>query len=140
MNKQITVFAGALVKDGKILMVLRHEPENEKAHLKWEYPGGKVDFGETPQQSVEREFMEETGIEVKATELLPFIQVSYWDYEWGRQQTLCFMFLCEFIAEHERPHDHHIADIKWFDIGEVKNLNSLPGTMEVIEIVKKRLK
>lgn len=47
-TKQITIFSGAVVKGDQILMVQRTEEECPEAHLKWEFPGGKVDFGETP--------------------------------------------------------------------------------------------
>ncbi len=139
MNKQITVIAGVVIKDNKVLMVLRNEEEQPDAHLKWEFPGGKVDFSETIEESLAREFLEETGVEVKVKELLPFVQTSYWNYEWGTQQTLCFVFLCEFIKQHAVPLDHHVKKIEWIEIEKIKDLASLPGTNEVIEIVKKEL-
>lgn len=139
MNKQITVFSGVLVKDKKVLMLQRSEVELPEAHLKWEFPGGKCDFGETPQEALKREFLEETGIEVQVNGLLPFVQTSYWNYEWGTQQTLCFIFLCEVVKEYERTEDHHVEKIAWFDFVEVYKLDSLPGTNEVIDLVKQQV-
>lgn len=52
--RQITVVVGLVIKDGKILLVRRDEPELPQVHLKWEFPGGKVDFGETPEQAIIR--------------------------------------------------------------------------------------
>ena len=137
-TKQITIFSGVLLKDNKILMTQRDEKECPAAHLKWEFPGGKCDFGETPQEALKREFLEETGMEVQVKELLPFVQTNYWQYEWGTQQTICFIFLCEFVKQHEVKKDHHVADIKWFPIDEIIKLDSLPGTSEVIQLVKKK--
>ncbi len=135
MNKQITVFSGCLINEGKILLVQRNEPECPEAHMKWELPGGKCDFGETPQQSIEREFLEETGRVVKATKLLPEVFTCYWDYEWGQQQTLCFVFLCELIKEGEpEEKDHHVEKIEWIDVEKVKDLDSLPGTNEAVSL------
>ena len=65
INKQIIVFSGVLIKDGKVLLNLRNEPELPSAHLKWELPGGKADFGESPEGALIREFKEETGREVR---------------------------------------------------------------------------
>ncbi len=119
-------------------MILRDEEENSAAHLKWEFPGGKCDFGETPQESLQREFKEEAEVAVKVTDLLPFIQTNYWDYEWGKQQTLCFLFLCEYIKDYPlAKRDHHVKDIAWIEIDKVKSLASLPGTNEVISLIKK---
>lgn len=137
MNKQITVFAGVLIKDNKVLLNLRNEPEAKDAHLKWEFPGGKCDFGETPQEAVVREFKEETGRVVKVKQLLPYVETNYWDYEWGRQQTLCFVFLCELIKDGEpEVQDHHVEKVEWVDLDKVDIENSLPGTKEILELAQ----
>lgn len=131
-TKQITVFSGCVLRDGKILMVLRNEPECVEAHLKWEFPGGKVDFGETPEESVRREILEETGVEVSVKDLIPWVGTSYWEYEWGTQQTLCFVYLCEFVSQKEVEKDHHVEKIDWIPVEDIKELPSLPGTNEVL--------
>ncbi len=136
-RKQITVFSGVLIKDQKVLMLLRNEPEVPEAHLKWEFPGGKCNFDETPQESLAREFVEETGIKVTVENLLPYIQVSYWNYPWGTQQTLCFIFLCNLLTEGKRKNDHHVKDVQWIPLESVKTLDSLPGTNEILAVVKK---
>jgi len=139
IKKQITVFSGVLIRDKKILMIERSEEELPDAHLKWEFPGGKCDFGETPQESLEREFQEETGIEVEVKELMPFIQTNYWEYPDHTQQTLCFLFLCEFVKENKMEvKDHHVNRIAWFTKEEVKKLDSLPGTNEIIDLLEKK--
>ena len=114
---------------------MRNEPECPGAHLKWEAPGGKVDFGETPEQSIVREFEEETGRVVKVKKLLPFVGVNYWDYEWGEQQTLCFVYLLDLIEDKEpKEKDHHVEKIEWVNLDEVDYENSLPLMKEILEI------
>ena len=137
-TKQITVFSGAVIKDGKILMALRTEEELPDAHMKWEFPGGKVDFGETPAETVVREIYEETGVRAKVIKLIPDVYTSYWNYDWGTQQTLCFVYLCEFISQDEIVEkDHHIEKIDWFELEKVKDLETLPGTNEIIKLIEK---
>lgn len=135
MDKQITVFSAVTIKDGKVLLVLRKEDELPEAHLKWEYPGGKVDFGETPQEAIVREVFEETGVKVKVNRLLPFVQTNYWKYPWGNQQTLCFIFVCDFVKQETASGDHHVEKIDWVEIKKVKDLSSLPGTNEILKAV-----
>lgn len=136
MNKQITVFSGILLKDRKVFMVQRSEEELPDAHLKWEFPGGKCEFDETPQEALKREFFEETGIEVEVKELIPFVQTAYWNYAWGIQQTLCFAFRCEFIKQHKvAKKDHHVERTSWFSLEDIKNLETLPGTEELLHII-----
>lgn len=131
--KQITVFIGLVVKDNKILMVKRNEPEVKGAHMKWEFPGGKVDFGETPKEAVGRELLEETGVEVEVGRLLPYVHTSYWDYPWGVQHTLIFGYECKFLNQYARVDDHHVNSIKWVPLNEVSHLESLPGDKEFLE-------
>jgi 8-oxo-dGTP diphosphatase len=137
MNKQIVIFSGCLLKDNKVLMVLRDEEECPEAHMKWEFPGGKVDFNETPQEAIKREFEEETGTIIKVKKLLPYVLTAYWDYEWGKQQTLCLCFICEYVGKTEFKKDHHVAKIEWFSLADARKLPSLPGTDEIINLIEK---
>lgn len=136
MIKQLVVFGGALVRDKKILLSLRTEEKLTGAHLKWEYPGGKVEFGETPQGAVKREFFEETGIDVLVKKMLPVCISTNWEYDWGIQQTFGFVFLCEYISESKRQIDHHVADVQWFTLEEARKLDALPGHLEILQEIE----
>jgi 8-oxo-dGTP diphosphatase len=127
VKRQITVFVGLVVKDNRILMVERNEPEAKGAHLKWEVPGGKVDFDELPEEAVVREIEEETGVRARVKRMIPDIFVQYWDYPWGIQQTLLFAYECELLSEGKRKKDHHVKDVKWVELSNVKKLQRLPG-------------
>ena len=136
VKKQIIVFSGIIIKDNKILLTQRSEKECPDAHMKWEFPGGKADFGETPEEAVRREVLEETGAEVLVERLIPSTQTHYWNYAWGIQQTLCFVFVCKFIKQHKIKPDHHINDIQWIELDGVQNLDSLPGTNEFLKLLR----
>jgi len=137
MNKQISIFNGVVLKDKKVLMVLRHEPECKEAHMKWELPGGKCDFGETPEESVIREVKEEAGVEAQIVSIIPHIQTIYWDYAWGKQQTLCHSYICKFIGEIPHKQDHHVVEVRWFSIDEALRLDLLAGTDILLKEAKK---
>lgn len=78
IDKQAFVTCAAVVKNNKILLLLRNETANPRAHLKWELPGGKIEFGEHPEDTAIRETLEEAGIKIKVDKILPFVQNSYW--------------------------------------------------------------
>lgn len=89
----IPVVAGFLKKDHKILVGQR--PENHSLAGLWEFPGGKIEIGETPEQALQRELNEELGIEAQIGTLklacthsygdvgiiILFYEVNYWKGE-----------------------------------------------------------
>lgn len=136
VNKQITVIVGLVLNQGKILMVERYEPEAKDAHLKWEFPGGKVDFGETPEQTVVREIREETGVNVSVERLLPCVVTTNWEYPWGTQHTLIFGFECKYLSEEIRDKDHHVNAVEWVSLDEVLKRKNLPGAKPFLDSLR----
>jgi len=61
MQKTLIVVAGVLFREGKLLIGQRLS--NDRHGLKWEFPGGKVEPGETPKEALARELREELGVE-----------------------------------------------------------------------------
>ena len=89
-QKQLPIAICLVERDGKILITRRvdSEPLWDK---KWEFPGGKIDFGETPEQAVAREVLEETGLEIQSPELLGH-HTFVWDLPTSKIQVFIFLF------------------------------------------------
>ncbi len=125
---QLAVFIGCVIHQNKVLLVQRDEPECKDVHLKWELPGGKIDWDEMPEQTVVRELFEETGVKVKIVRLLSHVQINYWDYPWGIQQTIIICYLCQFKSQITfKKKDHHVRQIAWVDLKKLSTLETLPG-------------
>ena len=76
MSRLLLVAAAALVDvDGRVLLCQR--PEGQQLAGLWEFPGGKVEAGETPEECLIRELDEELGIQVKPACLAPFVFASH---------------------------------------------------------------
>lgn len=67
-REPIPVVAGVVGRDGRVLLCQR--PDGEHLPLKWEFPGGKIEAGETPRAALLRELREELGVDAEVGELL----------------------------------------------------------------------
>ena len=103
----ILVVAAALIDpDGRVLIAQR-PPGKDMAGL-WEFPGGKVETGETPETALIRELGEELGIAVKAPCLAPFTFASH---TYGAFHLLMPLYVCRRWDGTPAPREH--AAIKW---------------------------
>lgn len=103
----VLVAAAALVDvDGRVLICRR--PEGKPLAGLWEFPGGKVEQGETPEACLIRELDEELGIQVASACLAPFVFASH-AYE--RFHLLMPLYLCRRWEGRVSPRHH--ADLAW---------------------------
>ena len=84
----MTVVAAAVVKNGRILVVRR--APGQKLEGKWEFPGGKVEAGETDRAALSRELREELGIHGEAG---AFVGESEFEYTFGVVRLRLYLFL-----------------------------------------------
>lgn len=75
MKRQVYVVAGAIIKDNKVFAAQRGNKGETK--FKWEFPGGKIEPGETPEEALARELREELKINVEVHELITSIVDEY---------------------------------------------------------------
>lgn len=91
MTKPILLVAAAALVDADNRVLISKRPEGKQLAGLWEFPGGKVDAGETPESALIRELKEELGIEVCETCLAPFTFASHAYREF---HLLMPLFLC----------------------------------------------
>lgn len=138
-KRTIFVFKGILFDTkNRILIDNRKEEILDEANKKWEVPGGKIEFGETPEDAVKRELIEETGYNAKVKEIIPYSNVSMWEYPDYVQHTVIFFYICDLENnEHIDMRDNRINTYKWITSEELEKYNFLPGNKEAIEIAIK---
>lgn len=108
MTKRLLLVAAAALVDLDNRVLIARRPEGKPMAGLWEFPGGKIEEGETPEETLVRELAEELGIEVCDTCLAPFAFASH-SYE--TFHLLMPLFLCRTWEGEVTPREH--AEIKW---------------------------
>ena len=91
-----------------------------------EFPGGKMESGETPQQALRREIHEELDAEIEVGELLRTI-----DYDYPNFHLTMHCFKCKLAGNHVTLLEHEAA--KWLSRNELQSVNWLPADEDLIE-------
>jgi len=139
MNKQISVVTGCIIHENKVLMARRLDQNIPDADRKLDFPGGKAEFGETPEETVVREVREETGLSVKPVELIPYIHTNIWKTNKVNLSVILICFICKLVNEDPRVinSSRELDKLRWMDIGKIKLHNTLPGITEFLAWVAK---
>ena len=107
MAKLLLVAACALIdRDGRVLLARR--PEGKPMAGLWEFPGGKLSDGETPEQALIRELREELGIETEASCLAP---IAFASCDSGEFHLLMPLFVCRKWTGTPAPRE--AQELKW---------------------------
>ncbi len=120
----LLVSAGIIYRGGRVLVGQRRKADRHS--LKWEFPGGKVEPGETPQEALVRELREELRIEAEVgTELARY----EYDYPSGSRVHLLFFSVSTFQGE---PEGRVFEQICWTDLHNLPKLDFLEGDFDFV--------
>ena len=126
----LLVAACALVDaDGRVLMCQR--PEGKALAGLWEFPGGKLEPGETPEACLIRELREELGIEVSAACLAPFVFASH---SYDAFHLLMPLYLCRRWEGIARPLEH--PQIRWVRPAQMEDLPMPPADAPLVAYLR----
>ena len=124
---------GLIINQNKVLLVKRAAPP---AKGLWALPGGKLQWGETLEQAVEREVLEETGLTVKAKEIIyTFNHITH-----NKNGEIQFHYvIIDLLAHPCHPHTTPIpgddaADARWLTLADLK---TLPVSKPTLKLIKK---
>ena len=115
--KTIEVVAAIIIKDGQVFATQRGYGEFQGW---WEFPGGKMEAGESPQEALKREIREELDADVLVKELLETVE---WDYPNFHLTMHCF--ICNLLSESLHLNEHEAAT--WLTHATLKSVKWLPA-------------
>jgi len=123
--KEVT--AAIIIKENRVLIAKRAPGENLAG--KWEFPGGKIELGETPQECLKREIREELEIEIDVLELFG---ESIYVYQSGTIKLMAFR--CQWISGDFRLNVH--SRIEWVTRLELNLYDFAPADIPLVDKLK----
>jgi 8-oxo-dGTP diphosphatase len=119
----------AIVMDGNKVLVTQRS-EHMPHPLKWEFPGGKLKEGETPERCIIREIREELGVEIEVRQLLPSVRHIY-----GKDSIKLIPFICRIKSGEIALAEHR--SFLWADCADLDQVDFLEADVEVVAQLKR---
>ena len=125
-QRRIHVVAAVILKEGKVFATQRGYGAYKDW---WEFPGGKMEAGETPEEALKREIREELSTEISVDEFLCTVE---YDYPAFHLKMHCY--LCSLLTEALHLNEHEAA--RWLAKDETDSVKWLPADLLVLEALK----
>lgn len=127
--KTIEVVAAIILRDGQVFATQRGYGEFQGW---WEFPGGKIESGESPKEALKREIREELDAEIEVGELLQTVE---WDYPNFHLTMHCF--ICRLLSESVHLNEHEAAT--WLSSETLRTVKWLPADEILLDGIAERL-
>lgn len=127
--KTIKVVAAIILQDGKVFATQRGYGEFKDG---WEFPGGKIEEGETPQEALVREIKEELDTEIEVGELLDTVEYDYPAFHLSMDCFICSVKSGDLVLK-----EHEAA--KWLTKETLDSVDWLPADLGLIELIKGKI-
>lgn len=120
----LLVTAAVVIRDGKVLITRR--PEGKRHPGLWEFPGGKVDPGESPEEALCREIREELDAAIQVDGIF---EVVFFRYDWG--PVLILAYNCQLRTETLR--NIGVSEHRWVAPSDIHAFDILPADQPIID-------
>ena len=126
--KQIEVVAAIIRKDDKIFATQRGYGDFKDW---WEFPGGKMEVGESPEEALRREIREELSTEISVDEYICTVE-----YDYPKFHLKMHCYFCSLISEALHLNEHEAA--RWLAKDELDSVKWLPADVLVVNEINNR--
>lgn len=128
--KTVKVVAAIIIHENKIFATQRGYGEFKDG---WEFPGGKIEPGETPQEALAREIKEELDIEIEVKDFLETVEYDYPEFHLSMDCFFCSIRSGELVLK-----EHEAA--KWLTVETLDSVDWLPADQGLIEGIREYIK
>ena len=128
--KTVRVVAAIIIENGKVFATQRGYGEFKDG---WEFPGGKIEQGETPEEAIVREIKEELDTVVEVGELLDTVEYDYPNFHLSMDCFICKIKSGDLVLK-----EHESA--KWLTKETLRSVEWLPADEELVGKIEKYLK
>lgn len=119
----VEVTAAVIYQDGKLLICQR--PEGKNCELLWEFPGGKIEIGETAEQCIIRECLEELGVIIRVHKRLTEVTYDYPNY-----RVHIHFFICDVVDGELTMKDHNA--LAWITLDDICMYSFCPADAKML--------
>ncbi len=127
MNKKTKLIVAGIIRnsEGHILSTRRKSDDVHGGG--WEFPGGKIEYNEQPEEALKREIVEELGIDIEIQSIFDAIQHEYEDFA-----VFIIFYLCSVKSEQKLSLNAH-DKILWLPPQRLKDVEFLPADIRTVE-------
>lgn len=134
--KSIICAAAVIRRDDKILIAQR-KPDSKLEPLKWEFPGGKIEFSEDPKECLAREIKEEMDFDIDVGDIFEVVSHNY--HKDGRiHHVLLLCYLCRYRGGTPKALDCH--DMRWIGEDEIGRYDFAAADIPIVKKVRALLR
>ena len=130
-NEMPMLVTAAVIFDGDKVLITRR-PDNSRHAGLWEFPGGKLESGESPEEALRREIREELNAEIKVVEVY---EVVFYRYDWG--PVLILAYHCQLLTP--TIHNIGVAEHRWVHPKDLSVFPILPADQPIIRRLNRQL-
>lgn len=129
---KLVIGAAGILQDDQERILITERPEGKFMEGYWEFPGGKIEENETPEEALQRELYEEIGIEVDQKDLEPFYFISspYPEYH-------ALLPIFHVRQWKGTPMGKEGQRLAWVSIEKMGSIKFLPANKPILELLKK---
>ncbi len=114
----------AIIERGREILISQRLKDSHMG-LKWEFPGGKIEHGESPEECLRREIKEELDLDIRVGDRLMIVEHQYEELK-----VILYCYRCSYLGGETKAKDCH--DFRWVVIGDLKSFDFAEADLPMV--------